>query len=265
MILGEMIRERRRKLGLTQDQLAALVGISKPYLSNVETGRAKNPPSDPVMIRLERSLGFGNGELLRQAHLCRMPLDIRQEHEMLLARVEQLRRAVAGLVHSGQGEGLQAGDLQGLTEWASGAAGVRGLAAGAPVPLVNTVLGGYPRHFADLDCPSAAGEYVRCPDVHDPRAFAARVVGEAMEPNYREGDIVLFSPAAEPRSGDDCFIRFADGAATTFKRFYQDDADTVRLQPLNARLPSTTHTSGEITGIWPAVFRIERVRSSTRQ
>ena len=35
--------------------------------------------------------------------------------------------------------------------------------------------------------------------------------GDSMVPKYREGDVVIFSPAANPRSGDDCFVRFADG------------------------------------------------------
>lgn len=40
-----------------------------------------------------------------------------------------------------------------------------------------------------------AEEYVRSPDLADPDAFTARVVGDSMAPDYREGDIVIFSPA----------------------------------------------------------------------
>ena len=82
MSLGEVIRQRREELSLTQDQVALRVGISKPYLSNIETERVKNPPSDPVIDRLEQALQFGQGELRRIAHLVRTPLDVRQEHEI---------------------------------------------------------------------------------------------------------------------------------------------------------------------------------------
>ncbi len=44
-----------------------------------------------------------------------------------------------------------------------------------------------------------------------------------MTPKYREGDII-FSPAAAPRDGDDCFVRFAD-STTTFKRVFFESGD----------------------------------------
>src|SRR5699024_4358368 len=62
------------------------------------------------------------------------------------------------------------------------------------VPLINQVAAGYAMNFTDLDYPTRiADEYVNCPDLVDPNAFAARVVGESMHPDYREGDIIVFS------------------------------------------------------------------------
>ena len=81
-----------------------------------------------------------------------------------------------------------------------------------------------------------------------------------MEPDYREGDIVVFSPNTLADSGDDCFVRFAQTCETTFKRLYLDDKRTLRLQPLNSRYPAETHDRDEVTGLWPAVFRIQRLR-----
>src|SRR5215217_6521949 len=75
--LGPKLRRQRRRLGLTLDELAGRTGISKPYLSLIETGRVPNPPSDEKLRRLEQSLGFKAGELLSQAHLQRTPRDVR--------------------------------------------------------------------------------------------------------------------------------------------------------------------------------------------
>ena len=120
---------------------------------------------------------------------------------------------------------------------------------------------GYPAHFTDLDYPpGVADEYVRCPDLHDTQAFAARVVGDSMEPEFREGDIVVFSPNTQPRPGDDCFVRFDEDGGTTFKRFYQDNKTTIRLQPRNNAYPAMTYPAEKITGLWPALFRIEQLR-----
>src|SRR2546423_11327779 len=75
--LAQNPRRRRRRLGLTRDELAGRTGISKPYLSLIETGRVPNPPSDEKLRRLEQTLGFVPGELVTQAHLHRTPRDVR--------------------------------------------------------------------------------------------------------------------------------------------------------------------------------------------
>jgi len=129
------------------------------------------------------------------------------------------------------------------------------------VPIINKVAAGYPLHFTDLDYPaSVADEYVHCPAVRDRQAFAARVVGDSMAPYYREGDIVVFSPNIAAEDGDDCFVRFADDCSTTFKRIYQNDVETLRLQPLNGVYPSEVFRNEAISGLWPAIYRIERLR-----
>jgi SOS-response transcriptional repressor LexA len=80
-----------------------------------------------------------------------------------------------------------------------------------------------------------------------------------MAPKYHEGDIVIFAPNTPARSGDDCFVRFAETSDTTFKRFYLDD-DQLRLQPLNSAYPAKRYGRETITGLWPAVYRIEKIR-----
>src|SRR5438477_11811292 len=87
--LGPQLRRQRRRLGLTLDELAGRTGISKPYLSLIETGRVPNPPSDEKLRRLEQTLGFTAGELLTQAHLQRTPRDVR-------AMLSRLMRAGSG-------------------------------------------------------------------------------------------------------------------------------------------------------------------------
>src|SRR2546421_3997718 len=83
--LGPKLRRQRRRLGLTLDELAGKTGISKPYLSLIETGRVPNPPSDEKLRRLEQTLGFGAGELITQAHLQRTPRDVRVVLQSLIS------------------------------------------------------------------------------------------------------------------------------------------------------------------------------------
>ena len=266
MSVGQVIKKRRAEVKLTQDEVAEKVGISKPYLSNIETGKCKNPPLDPVLLGLERTLGFEPGFLLRMAHLQRTPKDVRKAHEELMTEVEELRQALkdmaAGKKVSPPGKGKKARTkIVEAEDKDRPADNIRQLAGGVIVPIINKVAAGYPQVFTDLDYPpSIADEYVRCPDVHDEHAFAARVVGDSMEPEYRENDIVVFSPSAVPRNGNDCFIRFEGGEGTTFKRMYQDSEQTIRLQPLNSKYAAITYPLEKITGVWPAVYRMEKLR-----
>ncbi len=265
MSLGELIRNRREEKQLTQDQTAARAGISKQYLSNIETDRIKNPPSDGVLERLEVELEFKAGQLRKLAHMARTPMDVRAEHESLTAEVEKLRsilkqlQLLAGRKKSTQSRTKINAIARQLKSAKSNVSDA--LSAGRTVPIINKVSAGYPHHFTDLDYPpSVADEYIRCPDVHDAQAFAAHIVGDSMEPNYTEGNLVIFSPNTQVRSGDDCFVRFSADSSTTFKRFYTAEGGSIRLQPLNDKYPAEIYEREDIDGLWPAIMRIERIR-----
>ena len=80
-----------------------------------------------------------------------------------------------------------------------------------------------------------------------------------MAPKYREGDIVIFSPALPACDGDDCFVRFGDGR-TTFKRvFFETSAGaaTLRLQPRNERYRAETLARSQVR-LYKAVCRFQR-------
>lgn len=53
---GENIREMRKKRGMTQKELAAAIGMSKPTVMRYEKGQSY--PSIKVMAKIEEILGF---------------------------------------------------------------------------------------------------------------------------------------------------------------------------------------------------------------
>jgi phage repressor protein C with HTH and peptisase S24 domain/DNA-binding XRE family transcriptional regulator len=268
--LGTKLRRQRRRLGLTLDELAGRTGISKPYLSLIETGRVPNPPSDEKLRKLEQTLGFTAGELLTQAHLQRTPRDVR-------AMLSRLMQKSNGEVASATGSALSqsatatadpinldfayfSGALQDFVD--KNAGNIETVRSNA-VPVINKVSAGYPKDFTDLAYPpQVADDYVGCPDVQDKDAFAARVHGDSMTPKYRPGDIVIFSPALSPKSGDDCFVRFEDGQ-TTFKRIFFENDETqtpvIRLQPRNEKYRAQVHPAERITGLYKAVYKYQSV------
>jgi len=268
---GDAVRSRRRSLRLTLDDLAARVGCAKSYLSSLENGH-RATPSEALTRRLERALSFDQGGLVRLAHLDKMPPEVRRDIETLRARDRSARSLARLLAEQASGGGsldemFKSGALRSLIDRLDPAPDpVESIASALPseIPLINNVAAGYPADFTDLGYPArVADEYVRAPDVRDADAFAARVIGDSMSPDYREGDIVVFSPATDVRSGMDCFVRFEPDHDTTFKRIYFEEGDAgetlIRIQPINNEYPSRTVPREDIAGLYAGVSVIRKI------
>jgi len=258
MSLGKIIRQKREQLKLTLDEVSTRVGFSKPYLSTIETGRVKNPPGDDLLRRLEKLLNFEPGLLIHIAHMEKMPSDIRIGFESAEAENKKWRQFIKNLVQKrsdiDQIDRLLSESNLNIEQQQSA------LAAGRMVPVINKVAAGYPNDFDDLDYPvGIADDYVRCPGLHDPNAFAVRVVGDSMEPKFKEGDIVVFSPAAEVSNGNDCFVRFTTPHETTFKRAFFEPDNKIRLQPRNENYSPIIVDGQRINGLYKAVIKYENL------
>ncbi len=277
---GEAIRARRAELGWSLQKLADLVGCAKGYLSEIETGR-RGPPGEEFLSRVEEFMMLASGRLVELARWERSLEAGGATVERELGRLRQrdeIAQRLAGLLRAGDGgkrldPAFRSGELRKLIAEYDAQAGQANIApvprrAGGgnrtQVPLINKVAAGYPREFTDLAYPArVADEYVSCPDVDDPDAFAARVVGDSMSPDYREGDIIIFSPARPPRNGNDCFVRLERDHETTFKRVYfeagEDGAELIRLQPINNAYPPRVVDREEVAGLYAAVKAIREV------
>lgn len=270
------MKHKRAVLSLSLASLAERVGCAKSYLSSIENGH-KGPPSDELVARIEDALSFAPGELAQCASWDRTPAQIRSDLDSLKSR-EQSARELARLLSASasSGESLdelyQSGRLSTLIDsLETGARSERAHAslpimspAPREIPLINRVAAGYPSDFTDLGYPAGiADEYVRSPDVDDPDAFAARVVGNSMEPDYREGDIVVFSPIKDVRDGMDCFVRLEPDHESTFKRIYFEHDDTggelIRIQPINSSYAPRTVPREQVAGLYAGVSVIRPI------
>ena len=238
---------------MTLDEVAAATNFSKPYLSTVETCKVKNPPSDRLISRLEDVLKFETGSLRHLAHMERMPADIRRDYEAIDAENRRYKQILQNIIKhtvepSGVDEMLAQYDLDVDIKNNRGRSGLW-------VPVINKVAAGYPAEFDDLGYPVGfADDYVRCPDIHDPNAFAVRVVGDSMEPKFGEGDIVVFSPSTDVQSGDDCFVRFSMPHETTFKRVFFEAEGRIRLQPRNTDYAPLIVDGQRVNGMYRAAI-----------
>ena len=80
------------------------------------------------------------------------------------------------------------------------------------VPLIGLAQAGRGGYFDDGGFPVGSGwEEVEFPEIGDDGAYALEVSGDSMLPLYRDGDIIIVSPAASVRRGDRIVIRTREG------------------------------------------------------
>src|SRR5215207_10954569 len=65
MTLGKRVRQRRLEKGMSAVELSEAAGISKGYLSELETGHATRP-SGAVLLKIAKALGTTIADLLDQ-------------------------------------------------------------------------------------------------------------------------------------------------------------------------------------------------------
>ena len=63
-MIGKRIRALRTQAGLTQDELAAKVGVSRVYIAQMETGKQDNPTLK-VLRALAKALRVDVAKLIR--------------------------------------------------------------------------------------------------------------------------------------------------------------------------------------------------------
>ena len=90
-------------------------------------------------------------------------------------------------------------------------------------------------------------------DLDDPSAFAVTLMGDSMEPQYKEGDIAILRPSSEPRQATPVIVLMNDGSVVckvysrkgnkitltsynhkAYKPYAVDAADVRRIYPVHS-------------------------------
>ncbi|HMM14448.1 MAG TPA: helix-turn-helix transcriptional regulator [Parvibaculum sp.] len=101
------------------------------------------------------------------------------------------------------------------------------------VPLIGLAQAGAGGHFDDAGFPAGSGwDEVSFPDINDENAYALEVTGDSMMPVYREGDIIVVSPAASIRRGDRVVVKTVAGEVMA-KVLARRTARSIELASLN--------------------------------
>lgn len=94
--IGQLIRERRLEVGMTQKDIEAATGIEQSYLSHIETGRVKRPGRD-ILDSLSKPLQLPIETLLLAAdYACNQIVE--SQIRLTDDDVERLAAAVASKI-----------------------------------------------------------------------------------------------------------------------------------------------------------------------
>jgi phage repressor protein C with HTH and peptisase S24 domain len=136
-----------------------------------------------------------------------------------------------------------------LENFAHLVAGGRAIESRGParrIPLIGFAQAGADGFFGDAGYPAGAGwDEVSIPEVGDPHAYALEISGDSMEPVFRDGDMVVVSPAAPIRRGDRVVLRTMRGEAMA-KQLVRKSARRIELRSLNPEHPDYSFDLTEV-------------------
>lgn len=117
------------------------------------------------------------------------------------------------------------------------------------VPLIGLAQAGSGGYFDDGGFPAGKGwDEIAFPAVTDDHAYALEISGDSMTPAYRDGDVVIVSPAAPVRRGDRVVVKTRKGEVMV-KELKRHTAKQVELKSLNSEHPDRTIPHSDLVWI----------------
>ena len=121
--------------------------------------------------------------------------------------------------------------------------------SGRPIRLIGFAQAGNGAFFDEAGLPAGSGwDEAAFPDIDDEHAYALEIAGDAMMPLYRDGDIVVVSPAAAIRRGDRVIVRTRRGEVLA-KELKRRTARTLELRSLTPGHPDQIIPEADIASI----------------
>ena len=113
------------------------------------------------------------------------------------------------------------------------------------IPLLGKIVAGYPTTmFADvIDYIDITADMAK----GNKELFALKTTGKSMEPNFIEGDILIFEKTEDCENGQFCAVA-VNGDDATFKKVTKTDAG-IMLQPLNPDFETKFYTNDQIDNL----------------
>lgn len=94
--------------------------------------------------------------------------------------------------------------------------------------------------------------------------FGLKIKGDSMEPDYLDGDIIIFQKQDDCENGDDCVV-MVNGNDGTFKRVFKNENGII-LQPLNNKYQPMIYSNEQIENLPVKILGVfEELRRKKRR
>jgi len=212
--IGLKIKSLRDQNDLNQAEFAARLGVSQRTVSRIERG--ERTPDYDLLVRIQDEFGVAADYLLRERA---EPYKAMPENGVT-QRLENLERLITTFL---------------LSSGSRGAVELAGHVFGRHMDEIRIPLHDMGQDGkVDTQKPPAA--YAARPvGLIDKAAYAVRLADDSMMPEFRPGDILVFSPAERAESGHYASIALDDG--TIFRQLFIVGDGTARLVALNRNYP----------------------------
>jgi phage repressor protein C with HTH and peptisase S24 domain len=116
----------------------------------------------------------------------------------------------------------------------------RGGASRQAIPLIGLAEAAAEGYFDERGFPLGRGwDEIAFPAVNDEHVYALEISGNAMEPAYRDGTVLVVSPAATVRRGDRVIVKTRDGEVTA-RELRRRTAKSIELRALGSQYAECT-------------------------
>lgn len=281
---SERLQRWRARNDLKQPEAARLLGIGRTYYSELENGREpgkflrqkfeflqdqrvyKDDESESASPRLAEDPGpSGPRFILKQR---REEMNLTPED---LAKISKVPAAYIRQIEEGEVQGSNEKQIRKLA--AALKLDLEALMSGSDHPPIlgehHTTFGAKP-HVTTTDnikpknipliSMAQAGELVEFDDVYDyegvlaydgkdPRAFAVRIRGDSMSPQYSEGTIAICYPSHKPKNDNLVIAKLRDGSVL-FKRLQIADGEVV-FHSINPNYGPMRYPERDLVWIYP--------------
>ncbi|GLI55599.1 helix-turn-helix transcriptional regulator [Propionigenium maris DSM 9537] len=178
MDFKSFIKERRTKLGYSQNKFSKLIGITQSYFNSIERGEVKNPPSEEVLEKIAKGLELDTRETENLKYLAA----IERTPDIIMEELSRMRSEVKNLKEN-------AGSNTSLTDTFLNLSNI---------PIYERVSAG----TGALN-DGEITDYLSIPGIKNPgETFGVNVWGDSMEPTIKDGSIIICRKDVEIRNGE---------------------------------------------------------------